>query len=184
MNLVPAIFSAFYSKWNRFLSPNDMQVVIDEVGVCCWVCRYNICSRLNEPCSTLGLSQVSGLCQPHRSCNINEDTGLALAFTVAHEVGHKCVIYTLFCCLFTHSTLIVWVSFQKIVTPKASRVNLWHTSFFWGAGYWRVLNPNLLHAQLKVARSAWCCWNTCQAVFFPWQLNWDTITAGYGMEGE
>ena len=54
------------------------------------VCRYNICSRLNEPCSTLGLSQVSGLCQPHRSCNINEDTGLALAFTVAHELGHKC----------------------------------------------------------------------------------------------
>jgi len=53
--------------------------------------RYNICSRLNEPCSTLGLSQVSGLCQPHRSCNINEDTGLALAFTVAHELGHKSV---------------------------------------------------------------------------------------------
>jgi len=51
--------------------------------------RINICSRSNEPCSTLGLSQVSGMCQPHRSCNINEDTGLALAFTVAHEIGHK-----------------------------------------------------------------------------------------------
>ena len=44
---------------------------------------------MNEPCSTLGLAQVNGLCQPHRSCNINEDTGLALAYTVAHELGHK-----------------------------------------------------------------------------------------------
>lgn len=44
---------------------------------------------MNEPCSTLGLSMMSGMCQPHRSCNINEDTGLAMAFTVAHELGHK-----------------------------------------------------------------------------------------------
>lgn len=57
----------------------------------CVFFRTNICSRSNEPCSTLGLSQVSGLCQPHRSCNINEDTGLALAFTVTHELGHKSV---------------------------------------------------------------------------------------------
>ena len=33
--------------------------------------------------------KVSGMCQPHRSCNINEDTGLALAFTIAHEMGHN-----------------------------------------------------------------------------------------------
>lgn len=52
-------------------------------------CRKDICSRMNEPCSTLGLSMMSGMCQPHRSCNINEDTGLAMAFTVAHELGHK-----------------------------------------------------------------------------------------------
>ena len=48
---------------------------------------------MNEPCSTLGLSMMSGMCQPHRSCNINEDTGLALAFTIAHELGHKYVVY-------------------------------------------------------------------------------------------
>ncbi|KAL4227652.1 negative regulation of cellular response to hepatocyte growth factor stimulus [Mactra antiquata] len=51
--------------------------------------RKNICSRLNEPCGTLGLAQVSGMCQPHRSCSINEDTGLALAYTVTHEIGHN-----------------------------------------------------------------------------------------------
>lgn len=44
---------------------------------------------MNEPCSTLGLAQVSGMCQPGRSCNVNEDTGLALAYTIAHELGHK-----------------------------------------------------------------------------------------------
>jgi len=52
-------------------------------------CRLDICSRMNEPCSTLGLAQVSGMCQPGRSCNVNEDTGLALAYTIAHELGHK-----------------------------------------------------------------------------------------------
>lgn len=44
---------------------------------------------MNRPCETLGLSHVAGMCQPHRSCNINEDTGLPLAFTVAHELGHR-----------------------------------------------------------------------------------------------
>ncbi|XP_039992619.1 A disintegrin and metalloproteinase with thrombospondin motifs 7 isoform X2 [Xiphias gladius] len=41
------------------------------------------------PCETLGLSHVAGMCQPHRSCSISEDTGLPLAFTVAHELGHN-----------------------------------------------------------------------------------------------
>jgi len=25
--------------------------------------------------------------------------------------------------------LLVWVNFQKIMTPEANHVNLWHTSF-------------------------------------------------------
>ena len=37
----------------------------------------------------LGLAPVAGMCEPHRSCSINEDIGLATAFTVAHEIGHK-----------------------------------------------------------------------------------------------
>ncbi|XP_037689196.1 A disintegrin and metalloproteinase with thrombospondin motifs 7 isoform X2 [Choloepus didactylus] len=51
--------------------------------------RQDLCSAMNQPCETLGLSHVAGMCQPHRSCNINEDTGLPLAFTVAHELGHS-----------------------------------------------------------------------------------------------
>lgn len=44
---------------------------------------------MNEPCSTLGLAEVAGMCQSYRSCSVNEDTGLSLAYTVAHELGHK-----------------------------------------------------------------------------------------------
>jgi len=29
----------------------------------------------------------------------------------------------------THTRILDWVSFRKIITPKANRVNLWHTSF-------------------------------------------------------
>ena len=40
-------------------------------------------------CSIKGLAPVAGMCEGERSCSINEDIGLASAFTVAHEVGHK-----------------------------------------------------------------------------------------------
>lgn len=53
--------------------------------------RKDICAGMNQPCETLGLSHLSGMCQPHRSCNINEDSGLPVAFTVAHEMGHRSV---------------------------------------------------------------------------------------------
>ncbi|GLD65526.1 A disintegrin and metalloproteinase with thrombospondin motifs 16 [Lates japonicus] len=29
------------------------------------------------------------MCSKYRSCTINEDTGLGLAFTIAHESGHN-----------------------------------------------------------------------------------------------
>ncbi|KAJ8381094.1 hypothetical protein SKAU_G00018720 [Synaphobranchus kaupii] len=55
----------------------------------CMECWKDICAGMNKPCETLGLSHLSGMCQPHRSCNINEDSGLPVAFTVAHELGHS-----------------------------------------------------------------------------------------------
>ncbi|MGH0170528.1 UNVERIFIED_CONTAM: hypothetical protein FKN15_001033 [Acipenser sinensis] len=53
------------------------------------VTRFDICTYKNKPCGTLGLAPVSGMCEPERSCSINEDIGLASAFTIAHEVGHN-----------------------------------------------------------------------------------------------
>ncbi|XP_038067052.1 A disintegrin and metalloproteinase with thrombospondin motifs 18-like [Patiria miniata] len=49
----------------------------------------DICSWKNEPCDTLGFAPIGGMCSKYRSCTINEDTGLGLAFTVAHESGHS-----------------------------------------------------------------------------------------------
>lgn len=52
------------------------------------ITRYDICIYKNKPCGTLGLAPVGGMCERERSCSINEDIGLATAFTIAHEVGH------------------------------------------------------------------------------------------------
>lgn len=38
---------------------------------------------------SVGFAPISGMCSKYRSCTINEDTGLGLAFTIAHESGHK-----------------------------------------------------------------------------------------------
>lgn len=60
-------------------------------NILCFTPRKDICAGMNQPCETLGLSHLSGMCQPHRSCNINEDSGLPVAFTIAHEMGHRYV---------------------------------------------------------------------------------------------
>nr|CAB3219994.1 A disintegrin and metalloproteinase with thrombospondin motifs 18 [Phallusia mammillata] len=49
----------------------------------------DICVNKNSPCETLGLAQIGGMCSYRDSCTINEDMGLGLAFTVAHETGHS-----------------------------------------------------------------------------------------------
>lgn len=36
----------------------------------------------------LGLAELGTVCDPYRSCSINEDNGLSTAFTIAHELGH------------------------------------------------------------------------------------------------
>ena len=41
----------------------------------------------------LGLAPVAGMCEPERSCSVNEDIGLASAFTISHELGHKWVTF-------------------------------------------------------------------------------------------
>ncbi|ELU06437.1 hypothetical protein CAPTEDRAFT_141382, partial [Capitella teleta] len=59
------------------------------------ITRLDICSFKDEPCGTLGevsanwLAPVGGMCEADRSCSVNEDIGLASAFTIAHEIGHN-----------------------------------------------------------------------------------------------
>lgn len=35
------------------------------------------------------MAKLAGMCDPDNSCNINQNTGLSLAFTIAHEMGHN-----------------------------------------------------------------------------------------------
>ncbi|KAM9408259.1 A disintegrin and metalloproteinase with thrombospondin motifs 7 [Pholidichthys leucotaenia] len=77
-----------FCKWQKKLNmKGDEHPLHHDVAVL--LTRKDICASANMPCETLGLSHVAGMCQPHRSCSISEDTGLPLAFTVAHELGHN-----------------------------------------------------------------------------------------------
>uniref|UniRef100_A0AAX7U194 Peptidase M12B domain-containing protein n=1 Tax=Astatotilapia calliptera TaxID=8154 RepID=A0AAX7U194_ASTCA len=77
-----------FCKWQKKLNmKGDEHPLHHDVAVL--LTRKDICASVNTPCETLGLSHVAGMCQPHRSCSISEDTGLPLAFTVAHELGHN-----------------------------------------------------------------------------------------------
>lgn len=77
-----------FCAWQKNLNPqSDTHPAHHDVAVL--ITRKDICAGMNKPCETLGLSHLSGMCQPHRSCNINEDSGLPVAFTVAHEMGHS-----------------------------------------------------------------------------------------------
>uniref|UniRef100_A0A8C6L6X3 ADAM metallopeptidase with thrombospondin type 1 motif 7 n=1 Tax=Nothobranchius furzeri TaxID=105023 RepID=A0A8C6L6X3_NOTFU len=77
-----------FCKWQKKLNmKGDEHPLHHDVAVL--LTRKDICAAVNKPCETLGLSHVAGMCQPHRSCSISEDTGLPMAFTVAHELGHN-----------------------------------------------------------------------------------------------
>ncbi|XP_077445946.1 A disintegrin and metalloproteinase with thrombospondin motifs 7 isoform X2 [Stigmatopora argus] len=77
-----------FCKWQKRLNmKGDEHPLHHDVAVL--LTRRDICASINKPCETLGLSHVVGMCQSHRSCSISEDTGLPLAFTVAHELGHN-----------------------------------------------------------------------------------------------
>ncbi|XP_059809012.1 A disintegrin and metalloproteinase with thrombospondin motifs 7-like [Hypanus sabinus] len=77
-----------FCKWQKKINfKGDSHPAHHDVALL--LTRKDVCAGMNRPCETLGLSHVSGMCQPHRSCSINEDTGLPLAFTVAHELGHN-----------------------------------------------------------------------------------------------
>ncbi|KAK3096440.1 hypothetical protein FSP39_000163 [Pinctada imbricata] len=77
-----------FCRWQKSINIKDEDHP-NHHDVAVLLTRKDICARMNEPCGTLGLAQIAGVCQPHRSCSINEDTGLALAYTVAHELGHN-----------------------------------------------------------------------------------------------
>ncbi|KAL3244077.1 hypothetical protein MRX96_047329 [Rhipicephalus microplus] len=77
-----------FCRWQRFVNPSD-ESHPNHHDLAILVTRFNMCAPGLELCSTLGLAEVAGMCQPQRSCNVNQDSGLTLAYTIAHEIGHN-----------------------------------------------------------------------------------------------
>ncbi|XP_065060422.1 A disintegrin and metalloproteinase with thrombospondin motifs 7-like [Rhopilema esculentum] len=79
--------SSFCDWANKFNPASEYHPQHHDVAI--MLTRLDLCLGMNKPCGTLGLAQVNGMCSKDRSCNINEDTGLSVAYTVAHELGHN-----------------------------------------------------------------------------------------------
>lgn len=82
------------------------------------------------------------MCSKYRSCTINEDTGLGLAFTIAHESGHK-YVFLFFFLRFTQAHMLV----KNYKKKKKSVLNVtelskrtWRSVCVWRnvlkAGWW------------------------------------------------
>ncbi|XP_071954532.1 A disintegrin and metalloproteinase with thrombospondin motifs 6-like [Antedon mediterranea] len=85
-NAIPTLRS--FSNWQQSINmkgdehPNHHDVAV-------LITRKDICAGSNRPCLTLGLANIAAMCDPNKSSNINDDTGLNVAFTIAHEIGHN-----------------------------------------------------------------------------------------------
>ncbi|XP_071486774.1 A disintegrin and metalloproteinase with thrombospondin motifs 6-like [Diadema antillarum] len=83
-----------FCEWQQTMNPPSLNMSNDIMTFpnhdnAVLITRQDLCIRYNQPCGTIGLAPVGVMCRPDQSCNINEDTGLATAFTIAHEIGHN-----------------------------------------------------------------------------------------------
>lgn len=68
------------ASWGEDVASVDAAVLIT---------RKDFCVHKDEPCDTVGIAYLNGMCSEERKCIIAEDNGLNLAFTIAHEMGHN-----------------------------------------------------------------------------------------------
>ncbi|XP_055731523.1 A disintegrin and metalloproteinase with thrombospondin motifs 19-like [Salvelinus fontinalis] len=75
-----SVMSDFSTRWREDLPSVDTAILIT---------RKDFCVHKDEPCDTVGIAYLSGMCSERRKCILAEDNGLNLAFTIAHEMGHN-----------------------------------------------------------------------------------------------
>ncbi|XP_034146118.1 A disintegrin and metalloproteinase with thrombospondin motifs 19 isoform X3 [Esox lucius] len=75
-----SVMSDFGPRWREDLLSVDTAILIT---------RKDFCVHKDEPCDTVGIAYLSGMCSERRKCILAEDNGLNLAFTIAHEMGHN-----------------------------------------------------------------------------------------------
>ncbi|XP_023110554.1 A disintegrin and metalloproteinase with thrombospondin motifs 19 isoform X4 [Felis catus] len=88
-----------FCKWQHeeFGKKNDIHLEMStswgedmtSVDAAILITRKDFCVHKDEPCDTVGIAYLSGMCSEKRKCIIAEDNGLNLAFTIAHEMGHN-----------------------------------------------------------------------------------------------
>ncbi|ELW49212.1 A disintegrin and metalloproteinase with thrombospondin motifs 19 [Tupaia chinensis] len=88
-----------FCKWQHeeFGKKNDIHLEmstswgedITSVDAAILITRKDFCVHKDEPCDTVGIAYLNGMCSEKRKCIIAEDNGLNLAFTIAHEMGHN-----------------------------------------------------------------------------------------------
>ncbi|XP_075826950.1 A disintegrin and metalloproteinase with thrombospondin motifs 19 [Microtus pennsylvanicus] len=88
-----------FCKWQHeeFGRKNDIHLEMStswgedgaSVDAAILITRKDFCVHKDEPCDTVGIAYLNGMCSEKRKCIIAEDNGLNLAFTIAHEMGHN-----------------------------------------------------------------------------------------------
>ncbi|XP_037602146.1 A disintegrin and metalloproteinase with thrombospondin motifs 17 isoform X2 [Sebastes umbrosus] len=76
----------------RYLGSNHVAGGRDDippVDTAVLVTRTDFCVHKDEPCDTVGIAYLGGVCSARKKCVLAEDNGLNLAFTIAHELGHN-----------------------------------------------------------------------------------------------
>ncbi|XP_077376533.1 A disintegrin and metalloproteinase with thrombospondin motifs 17 isoform X1 [Festucalex cinctus] len=76
----------------RYLGSNHLpggRHQVPPVDAAVLVTRTDFCVHKEEPCDTVGIAYLGGVCSAKRKCVLAEDNGLNLAFTIAHELGHN-----------------------------------------------------------------------------------------------
>ena len=63
---------------------HDLAVLVTQKDFC-----------LDNNCDIQGYGNQGAICQPEISASVNENNGLSLAFTIAHEIGHKLALLLL-----------------------------------------------------------------------------------------
>ncbi|XP_033117455.1 A disintegrin and metalloproteinase with thrombospondin motifs 16-like [Anneissia japonica] len=79
----PALSTDARASLDRFCTWQRTRYNVDSAAV---LTRHDIAGSSS---STIGYASISSTCNEYRRCSLSEDTGLGLAFTLAHEVGHN-----------------------------------------------------------------------------------------------
>ncbi|CAH1985625.1 unnamed protein product [Acanthoscelides obtectus] len=74
-----------FCKWQLGVNPKDIENPHHH-DIAVLLTRHDICD--SGGCGLLGLAYVATACKNDSSCAINEDSGLMVGMTVAHEMGH------------------------------------------------------------------------------------------------